>query len=87
MMRKLVLALKYTVYITHCTIAVTTKAASSVLKCTRKPTRQSLSLESCHSLRHLPISRTPAVFSAAGVYFLVAPFFLFFIYFFHPSCK
>ena len=32
----------------------TTKAATSVLKCKRKPTRQSLSLESCQCLRHLP---------------------------------
>lgn len=40
-----------------------------MLKCKWKPTRQSLSLESCQCLRHLPINRTTAVFRAAGVYF------------------
>lgn len=52
-----------------CNVPLTTKAAASVLKCKWKPTRQSLLLESCQCLRHLPINRTPAVFCAAGVYF------------------
>lgn len=52
-----------------CNVLLTAKAFASVLKCKWKPTRQSLSLESCQCLRHLPINRTPAVFCAAGVYF------------------
>lgn len=64
------------VCIIHCNVAVTTKAATLVLECKRKPTRQSLSLESCQRLRHLPINWTPAVFFAAGAYFLTAILFL-----------
>lgn len=67
----------FRICIIHCNVALTTKAATSVLKCKRKPTRQSLSLESCQRSRHLPINGTPAVFSAAGVYFLTASFFFF----------
>lgn len=63
-------ALKLSMYIIRCNVALTTKAATSVLKCKRKPTRQSLSPESCQRLRLPPIHRTPAVFSAAGVYSL-----------------
>lgn len=71
------------VCIIHCNVAVTTKAATLVLECKRKPTRQSLSLESCQRLRHLPINWTPAVFFAAGAYFLTA-----ILFFTHgPSAK
>ena len=71
--------------IMHCNVAPTTKAATSVLKCKRKPTRQSLSLESCQRLRHLPSTELLLCSPLQAFIFSVSSlFFSFFFFFFCP---